>query len=205
MEETNSCYASDLLNSTDLNESDSKNLKISNNHNIKISPAVGYKSKERKVSDISSDLNTVPNHGAMSFKYNRKDIILNLNPNSQSRDNNINDKTTILQEAMYYKRLANECSNKKNYSKSIEFYKKSLQCLSVGEPNTSCSDGSNSGELNKKTNDNYNKDFLNQSSVQNLKLDCLNNMAICYLLKKEFKKALDYTGQVSFLIINLSL
>lgn len=112
-------------------------------------------------------------------KFNDESIVLNIKP--IDRENEVKDKYKVLvQEAMYYKRIGNDLFNKKNYLKSVDYYKKSLMIL------------------------NHNSNFKDyQSNVTGIKIDCLNNIAISFLLKNEYQKVLDFTSQVSYFIFLL--
>ena len=106
-------------------------------------------------------------------KFNDESIVLNIKP--IDRENEVKDRYKVLvQEAMYYKRIGNDLFNKKNYLKSVDYYKKSLMIL------------------------NHNSNFKDyESNVTGIKIDCLNNIAISFLLKNEYQKVLDFTSQVS--------
>lgn len=208
--EGKSNYSSEILFSTDLNESDSKGIKIPKNVKKQ-----GMEKADRKISDISEgELNKL-HKGAISFNFNRSEVILNLNHQIANQDNK---NMSILQEAMYYKRLANECSNKKNFSKSIEYYKKCLECFLGGgitKESSSISEEASGGDSKESFNkDNIqilekekiekekeHLDFLNQDNIQNLRIDCMNNIAVGYLAKKVYLSALDYTNQVSLFLM----
>lgn len=86
------------------------------------------------------------------------------------------DLKVLIQEAIHYKKIGNDLFNKKNYSKALEYYKKSLIVLNIDSE--------------------YNE-ILN-GSANFIKIECLNNISICFLLKKEYEKVLDFTQQVIF-------
>lgn len=144
------------------------------------------KNKNNRINTTQAHCNYNP-YGYNSFNSKKKDVVLNHLTNNTSNNYSSNNSNTelkddlkaLVQEAMYYKRIGNDLFNKKNYNNSIDYYKKALIALNF--------------------NSSY-KELFSQSNINSIKIDCLNNIAICFLLKKEYDKVLDFTQQVSSVV-----
>ena len=106
-----------------------------------------------------------------------KDTKLNNDVVSTKSDEVVLDYKENIQLAMQFKKIANDLFNKKSFTKSIEYFNKALEHLNFNQA-----------------------EIFNQSNINTIKIDCLNNISICYLLKKDHEKVLEYTSQVIFLI-----
>ncbi len=144
-----------------------------------------YHTSKNFYTKYQAQINT-PTGGSETFDSNARhqsfnedrDIVSNMkmrNNDPELKD----DIRALVQEAMHYKRIGNDLFNKKSYNSSIDYYKKALIALNF--------------------NSNY-KELFSQSNINTIKIDCLNNIAICFLLKKEYEKVLDFTQQVSAII-----
>jgi len=153
------------------------NMQRNEKENIKTNVKFNNNNNYNNKNEITNN-NTTQQEDYKKDMFNDENIVLNIKP--IDRENEVKDRYKVLvQEAMYYKRLANDLFNKKNYLKSVDYYKKSLMIL------------------------NHNSNFKDiGSNVDSIKIDCLNNIAISFLLKNEYQKVLDFTSQVSCFIIN---
>lgn len=81
----------------------------------------------------------------------------------------------IVKEASNFKKEGNDYFHQQKIELAIEYYNKSLI------------------SLNKTAGF---KELLSQTNIDSIKTECLNNLAICYIMKKEYDKVLSYTQLV---------
>lgn len=91
----------------------------------------------------------------------------------KSKENLKEEVKSIIQECLLRKSQGNDYFKSKQYSKALNYYQSSLSFLNKMKPEC---------EL-----------VFNQSNFFNIKVECLNNIAICFLVKSEYSKAIHFT------------
>lgn len=156
---------------TDTRESEYDELKTESDKNIK-EIANSRKYTDNTFASILGNNNVLKEEGANTSDYLDFDRN-NLNNKASKSTQDLKDSLrVIVKQSLELKRLGNECFSKQSYSNSIEYFKKSLSGLELS---------------------NEYEQILSLTNINNIKIECYNNLAICFMVKTEYSKVLEYT------------